>query len=95
MHHPAPTTPVTRTLCRALMAAGLLLPLAAMASPAGDALRRLQSEDWVTRNTTLQDLGITEPVVLSNSDARQEFYLPVPRGVPISDATLNLSLIHI
>lgn len=89
MPHPALTTPVTRTLCRALMAAGLLLPLAAMASPAGDALRRLQSDDWVTRNTTLQDLGITEPVVLSNSDARQDFYLPVPRGVPISDATLN------
>jgi hypothetical protein len=71
------------------MAAGLLLPLTAMASPAGDALRRLQSDDWVTRNTTLQDLGISEPVVLSNSDARQDFYLPVPRGVPISDATVN------
>jgi len=89
MPHPALPNPVARTLCRALMAAGLLLPLAAMASPAGDALRRLQSDDWVTRNTTLQDLGISEPVVLSNSDARQDFYLPVPRGVPISDATLN------
>jgi len=71
------------------MAAGLLLPLGAMASPAGDALRQLQGDDWVTRNTTLADLGIGEPVVLSNSDARQEFYLPVPRGVPITDATLN------
>lgn len=71
------------------MAAGLLLPLGAMASPAGDALRQLQGDDWVTRNTTLADLGISEPVVLSNSDARQEFYVPVPRGVPIADATLN------
>ena len=81
--------PAALTLCRALMAAGLLLPLGAMASPAGDALRQLQGDDWVTRNTTLADLGIGEPVVLSNSDARQEFYLPVPRGVPIADATLN------
>ncbi|AVJ26931.1 cellulose biosynthesis cyclic di-GMP-binding regulatory protein BcsB [Achromobacter spanius] len=78
-----------RTLCRALVAAGLLMPLAALASPAGDALRRLQSDDMVTRSTTLEDLGIKEPVVLSNSDARQEFYLPVPRGVPITDARLD------
>ncbi|MGE8705275.1 MAG: cellulose biosynthesis cyclic di-GMP-binding regulatory protein BcsB [Achromobacter sp.] len=78
-----------RTLCRALVAAGLLAPLAALASPAGDALRRLQSDDMVTRSTTLEDLGIKEPVVLSNSDARQEFYLPVPRGVPVTDARLD------
>ncbi|KGD97122.1 hypothetical protein JL37_07360 [Achromobacter sp. RTa] len=78
-----------RTLRRALMAAGLLLPLGALASPAGDALRRLQDDGWVTRDVSLQDLGIREPVVLSNSDARQEFYLPVPRGVPISDAALS------
>lgn len=87
---PKPTSlPAAQALCRALMAAGLLLPLGAMASPAGDALRQLQGDDWVTRNTTLADLGISEPVVLSNSDARQEFYVPVPRGVPIADATLN------
>jgi len=82
-------SPDLRALCRVLMAAGLLLPLGALASPAGDALRRLQSDGWVSRSTTLEDLGIAEPVVLSNSDARQEFYLPVPRGVPIADATLN------
>ncbi|KRC76365.1 hypothetical protein ASE30_07075 [Achromobacter sp. Root83] len=82
-------SPDIRALCRVLMAAGLLLPLGALASPAGDALRRLQSDGWVSRSTTLEDLGIAEPVVLSNSDARQEFYLPVPRGVPIADATLN------
>ncbi|WP_191576652.1 cellulose biosynthesis cyclic di-GMP-binding regulatory protein BcsB [Achromobacter insolitus] len=78
-----------RMLCRALVAAGLLAPLAALASPASDALRRLQSDDMVTRSTTLEDLGINEPVVLSNSDARQEFYLPVPRGVPVTDARLD------
>ena len=55
----------------------------------GRRLRRLQSDDWITRDTSLADLGISEPVVLSNSDAHQDFYLPVPRGVPIADATLN------
>lgn len=78
-----------RELCRALIAAGLLAPLGALASPAGDALRSLQRDVLVTRSATLEDLGISEPVVLSNSDARQEFYLPVPRGVPIADATLD------
>lgn len=78
-----------RKLCRALVAAGLLAPLGALASPAGDALRRLQADDQVARSITLEDLGVSEPVVLSNSDARQEFYLPVPRGVPITDARLD------
>ncbi|WP_419342592.1 hypothetical protein ACM1PE_04225 [Achromobacter sp. PD1] len=91
----APHSPAARTLCRALIAAGLLLPLGAMASPAGDALRRLLGDDWVTRDTSLEDLGIREPVVLSNSDARQEFYLPVPRGVPIADATLDFDARYI
>ncbi|MBP6706858.1 MAG: cellulose biosynthesis cyclic di-GMP-binding regulatory protein BcsB [Achromobacter sp.] len=81
--------PIASHLRRALIAAGLALPLAAVASSAGDALRRLQSDDWITRDTSLADLGINEPVVLSNSDAHQDFYLPVPRGVPIADATLN------
>lgn len=81
--------PIASHLRRALVAAGLALPMAAVASPAGDALRRLQSDDWITRDTSLADLGISEPVVLSNSDAHQDFYLPVPRGVPIADATLN------
>nr|WP_256942929.1 cellulose biosynthesis cyclic di-GMP-binding regulatory protein BcsB [Achromobacter xylosoxidans] len=91
----APHLHAARTLCRALIAAGLLLPLGAMASPAGDALRRLLGDDWVTRDTSLEDLGIREPVVLSNSDARQEFYLPVPRGVPIADATLDFDARYI
>lgn len=77
-----------RLLRRALVAAGLLLPLGALASPAGDALRR-QADDWVAREVSLEDLGIREPVVLSNSDARQEFYLPVPRSAPIADAALE------
>ncbi|QYJ23023.1 cellulose biosynthesis cyclic di-GMP-binding regulatory protein BcsB [Achromobacter sp. ES-001] len=89
MHPSALPVPVARVLCHALMMAGLAMPLSSLASPAGDALRRLQGDGWITRDTTLLDLGVKDPVVLSNSDARQEFYLPVPRGVPISDATLT------
>lgn len=89
MHPSALPVPVARVLCHTLMMAGLAMPLSSLASPAGDALRRLQGDGWITRDTTLLDLGVKDPVVLSNSDARQEFYLPVPRGVPISDATLT------
>ncbi|MDP9900643.1 cellulose biosynthesis cyclic di-GMP-binding regulatory protein BcsB [Variovorax ginsengisoli] len=74
-----------------LAVAGFTVSFAASASPAGDALLRLRSEPWITRSYTLADLGITEPVVLSGSDARQEFFLPVPRSLPLSDATLEFS----
>lgn len=82
------------SLCRpvALLAvAGLATSFAASASPAGDALLRLRNDAWVTRSYTLADLGITEPVVLSGSDARQDFFLPVPRSLPLSEATLAFS----
>ena len=78
--------PIASHLRRALIAAGLHCPW-----PPWQAARRRGacSDDWITRDTSLADLGISEPVVLSNSDAHQDFYLPVPRGVPIADATLN------
>ncbi|MBO9643361.1 MAG: cellulose biosynthesis cyclic di-GMP-binding regulatory protein BcsB [Pseudacidovorax sp.] len=68
---------------------GLLAPVAALASPAGDALQRLQGETWVTRSFTLADLGITRTVLLTGFDAKQEFYLPVPRNVAIADAGID------
>ena len=80
--------PIASHLRRALIAAGLHCPWPPWQAR-GRRLRRLQSDDWITRDTSLADLGISEPVVLSNSDAHQDFYLPVPRGVPIADATLN------
>lgn len=37
----------------------------------------------------LSDLGIDAPIILGSTDARRELYLPVPAGVPLTEATLN------
>lgn len=79
-----------RAIYAAMMAA-LALPLSSVASPAGDALRELAHDSWVNRSLSLQDLGISEPAVLKMSENRQDYYLPVPRGVPISDASLTVN----
>ncbi|PMZ63614.1 hypothetical protein C1X25_27565, partial [Pseudomonas sp. GW247-3R2A] len=41
------------------------------------------------REVRLSDLGIDAPIILGSTDARRELYLPVPAGVPLTDATLN------
>ncbi len=43
-----------------------------------------------TRTVALADLGVREPIVLHAPDTVQELYLPVPAGLPISGATLQL-----
>ncbi|SPB15326.1 hypothetical protein NOV72_02552 [Caballeronia novacaledonica] len=43
-----------------------------------------------TRTVTLRELGLLESVTLNAPDTRREFFLPVPAGVPITDATLQL-----
>lgn len=45
---------------------------------------------WVPRTITFQELGFTEPVVLGYPDTIREIYLPVPPGVNLSGATLQL-----
>lgn len=70
---------------------GLSVPFLAMASPAGDALQRLQGETWVNRSFALSDLGVSEAVLLNGFDSRQEFYLPVPRTLPLADASIDFS----
>lgn len=62
----------------------------ASASGIADAFRHLSEHRVTTRNVALSDLGVREPIVLSAPDARHELYLPVPAGVPLSDATLQL-----
>lgn len=66
------------------------LPLLAHATPASDALQALTAQDLVSRSVSLKDLGITNPVVLDQADNRQAFFLPVPKGVAISDAQIEL-----
>ncbi|CAG9273265.1 Cyclic di-GMP-binding protein [Paraburkholderia unamae] len=43
-----------------------------------------------SRTVTLADLGVRDTIVLRAPDAAQELYLPVPAGLPISNATLQL-----
>ncbi|MDF3833744.1 hypothetical protein P3W85_12405 [Cupriavidus basilensis] len=73
---------------RSLLSAALALPLAAIAGAPGDAIRGLEANTWLTRTVTLAELGFTAPVVMNHSDSRHEFYLPVPRNVPLADASI-------
>lgn len=48
-----------------------------------------------TRSISLADLGVREPLVLRAPDANQELYLPVPVGLPVSNATLQLDAAYL
>jgi hypothetical protein len=54
------------------------------------AFDHLNEHRAIVRSVALADLGMREPLVLSAPDARHELYLPVPAGVPIDDATLQI-----
>ncbi|SAL59655.1 Bacterial cellulose synthase subunit [Caballeronia arvi] len=69
-------------------------PRAALAASIADtgiagAFERLSLDVPETRTVTLRQLGLLESVTLNAPDTRREFFLPVPAGVPISDATLQ------
>jgi hypothetical protein len=68
------------------------LSRAACAAPGGlaSAFAQLGAGRVESRSVALADLGVREPVVLRAPDAIQELYLPVPAGLPISNATLQL-----
>ncbi len=53
------------------------------------AIGRLGLDVQETRTVTLRQLGLLESVTLNAPDTRREFFLPVPAGVAISDATLQ------
>ncbi|MDR3101234.1 MAG: cellulose biosynthesis cyclic di-GMP-binding regulatory protein BcsB [Paraburkholderia sp.] len=65
---------------------------AAQAAPAdlAGAFAQLGAGRVESRTVSLADLGVREPVVLRAPDAAQELYLPVPVGLPIQNATLQL-----
>ena len=69
-----------------------LMPNFALAadSPLTQAIHRLNADTRQEREIRLSDLGITAPILLGASDARRELYLPVPAGVTLDDATLQL-----
>jgi hypothetical protein len=68
-----------------------LAPTFALAadSPLTQAINTLNANTRQDREVRLSDLGIDAPIVLGSTDARRELYLPVPAGVPLTDATLN------
>lgn len=89
----APPTPAPRTrrvaagVLAALGVLGAVAPAVAHASALGDSVRALGAGTNLQRSIALSDLGITAPVVLSG-DASQDFYLPVPKGLPLADASI-------
>ena len=81
--------PRPQRLTRLVALISLAAPMMALASPAGDALQRLQGDTWVNRSFSLSDLGFGDDVLLSGFDSRQEFYLPVPQMLKLADATVD------
>ncbi|VVE58564.1 hypothetical protein PIN31115_05340 [Pandoraea iniqua] len=83
----AMATRISAAAFGAFLAVGMLLPATSQASALGDGVRALGSGANLTRSIALSDLGITAPVVLTG-DASQDFYLPVPKGLPLADASV-------
>lgn len=50
---------------------------------------------WIPRGMSFQDLGFTGPVVLGYPDTIREIYLPVPPGINLANATLNLDATYV
>lgn len=74
------------------LAALMVLCSAAHAQPvdvAGD-FAQLGSGRLATRTVSLAELGMRDPIVLHAPDSRQELYLPVPAGLPLTNAALQL-----
>jgi len=68
---------------------------AAAPRSAGELFTRMAGDPWVPRTVTFQDLGFTEPVILGYPDTLREIYLPVPPGVNMANATLQLDASYV
>ncbi|RYF44164.1 MAG: hypothetical protein EOO25_00570 [Comamonadaceae bacterium] len=79
------------SICAAAPALSPAQPAAAPSGgPAAEAFRRLNADSWIPRTVSFADLGFTGPVVLGYPETLREVYLPVPPGVPLSNAQLQL-----
>lgn len=68
----------------------LLLPVAAGASPAGDALISLTGRAETSRKVSLAQLGFANaPVVLDRSNPHRAFYIPVSEGVELVAGSID------
>ncbi len=57
---------------------------------AAAAIERLTARGRGARTVALSELGIRRSIVLNGMDARRDLFLPVPAGVPIRDARVDL-----
>jgi hypothetical protein len=73
-----------------IFATGQSPTTSATASSPADVFRRLDADNWIPRSVSVADLGFTGPVVLGYPDTLREIYLPVPPGVQLSNATLQI-----
>ena len=55
-----------------------------------DAFAALSSNSIASRTVTLSQLGVRDVTLGGSATARREFYLPVPVGIPLTDATLQM-----
>lgn len=63
---------------------------AAAAVSASQVFERLSSDNWIPRVVTFADLGFAGPLVLGAQETSREIALPVPPGVPLTNATLQV-----
>lgn len=78
-----------RTVLLVLLVCGAARTHAAPGDVA-DAFTQLGAGRVESRTVSLTDLGVRDPILLRAPDASQELYFPVPVGLPISNATLQL-----
>lgn len=62
----------------------------AQASPS-DVFNQWGQTQWVNRSVHLNSLGITTPAVFDYASNMREFYLPVPKDIPIDNASMILN----
>ena len=86
-----------------LSRSSLLLPLMASmllsavtvtawsADGVGRYFQQASADQSVMRHVTLKELGISAPIIFDGTDSRRELFLPVPAGVPITNASLQLN----
>ena len=55
-----------------------------------DAFKQIAGDTFISRELVLSELGFTQPMVMNGAEAAREIYLPVPAGLALSDAFLQL-----
>lgn len=86
-HRAAPSLSKIAAATMGLALAGW--PGTSIANEVSGFLAKLAGETLISREISLKDLGLREPIVLNSADARRELFLPVPPGVALVDAALQ------